>query len=195
MFETLINIDKEFFLLINGAHNEVFDCIMWWTSKPLTWLPLYILMVYLIIKKYKQKGIYIVLMAALLIALSDLSSVHLFKNVFHRLRPSHNPDFENVIHLVNNKHGGLYGFVSSHAANYFAVATYIFLFLRKPYKYFSIGLFLWAALISYSRIYLGLHYPADVFVGAVLGVVCGIITYYIYLWVDKKHLQNSKSYT
>ena len=190
MFETLINIDKDLFLLINGIHNEFFDFIMWWISKPITWLPLYILIAYLIIKKYKQKGIIIILLAGLLIALSDLSSVHLFKNVFHRLRPSHNPDFQDLIHLVNNKHGGTFGFVSSHAANMFAVATYVFLILKKHYKPFTIGLFVWAAIISYSRIYLGLHYPADIFAGALLGVVCGIITFNIYLFVEKTFLQN-----
>ena len=190
MFETLVNIDKDLFLLINGAHNEVFDFIMWWISKPLTWLPLYILIAYLVIKKYKQKGIYIILFAGLLIALSDLSSVHLFKNVFQRLRPSHNPELQDFIHLVNNKHGGKFGFVSSHAANMFAVATYVFLILKKHYKPFTISLFLWAFIISYSRIYLGLHYPADVFFGALLGIVCGIITFYLYLFVERKFLRN-----
>lgn len=179
MFEFLLHTDKELFLLINGAHNSSFDFIMWWLSTPLTWLPLYLLMAYLIIKKYNKKGLVFILLAGLLIALSDLSSVHLFKNVFQRYRPCHNGDLQGLVHLVNSKCGGKYGFVSSHAANMFAVATYIFLILRKHYFPFAVGLFGWASLICYSRVYMGVHYPSDVFAGALLGIVCGISVYYL----------------
>jgi len=189
MFKSLVNTDNNLFLLINGAHNQTFDFIMWWISKPITWLPLYILMAYIIIRKYKQSGIIFIILAGLLIALSDQTSVHLFKNVFQRLRPCHNPELQGLVHMVNGKCGGSYGFVSSHAANMFAVATYVFLILRKHYRYFSLGLFFWAALVSYSRIYLGVHYPADVFAGALLGVVCGIITWYIAGFVQRRYFK------
>ena len=189
MFSFLINTDVDLFLRINGYHNTTLDFIMWWLSNTVIWIPLYLLIVYLIIKKYKKNGIIFIILAGLLITLSDQSSVHLFKNVFQRLRPCHNPELQNFIHLVNGKCGGNYGFVSSHAANMFALATYIFLILRKHYRYFSIGLFFWAALISYSRIYLGVHYPADVFCGALLGVVCGTITYYIACFIQEKYFK------
>ena len=98
MFEFLINTDKELFLLINGIHNPTFDYIMWWISKPITWIPLYILIAYLIVKKHGQIGFIYILLAGLLIAMSDLASVHLFKNIFQRLRPSHNMDLQDIIH-------------------------------------------------------------------------------------------------
>jgi len=187
MLEYLIKKDIDIFLILNGFHNDIFDFIMWWISNTIIWIPLYILIIYLIVKKHKQKGIIFIVLAGLLILLSDQGSLHLFKNVFHRLRPCHNPELEGLVHIVWGKCGGSYGFVSSHAANMFAVATYVFLILRKHYRYFTIGLLFWAALVSYSRIYLGVHYPADVFFGALLGVVCGTITWHIACFIQKKY--------
>lgn len=177
MFDTLINTDKELFLFINGAHNDFFDLIMWWVSKTITWLPLYMLIIYLIIKKYRQKSVWILLLAILMVSLSDLTSVYLFKNVFMRLRPCHNPCMDGLVHIVNNKCGGSYGFISSHAANNFAVASYTFFLLRKPHFIFTMIVFICATIIGYSRIYLGVHYPADVACGAICGFLCGYIIY------------------
>jgi undecaprenyl-diphosphatase len=107
----------------------------------------------------------------LVVTLADQTSVHLFKNVFERLRPCHNPEIRELIHLAASKCYGKFGFVSSHAANSFGVA--VFLALAFKTRWFSWFILAWALLVSYSRIYLGVHYPADIIVGGLLGAVCG----------------------
>lgn len=179
MIEWLISFDKDLFLTLNGLHNGFFDFLMWWISKGITWLPLHVLVAYLLIKQYGVKGWIIMLFTAVLITMTDQSSVQLFKNVFERLRPCHNPEFEGLVHIVNNKCGGKYGFVSSHSANYFGIFTYMFLWLRKSHPVFSWFLILCAAIIAYSRVYLGVHYPADIVGGALLGVACAFIAFYM----------------
>jgi len=191
MFESLIKFDKELFLIINGFNNSFFDMLMWWISKPLTWLPVYLLILYFLIKKHRTEVVLIILLVAVLITLSDMSSVHLFKNIFQRLRPCHAPDLEGLVHIVNNKCGGKYGFVSSHAANFFGLATYFFLILKKDNICMAFSLYVWALLISYSRVYLGVHYPADIFAGALLGILCGIIVFYIYI-ILLKNFKNKR---
>ncbi len=119
-----------------------------------------------------------VLFLAALIALSDQSSVHLFKNVFERLRPCHNPDLEGMVHLVRGHCGGKYGFISSHASNTFAVAIFLRSVLRT--RPVVILLFAWAVLVCYSRIYLGVHYFCDVLVGGLWGAFLGWRMYRLY---------------
>lgn len=177
MIEFLNNIDIQVFLALNGMHNSAFDFIMYWISHKFIWIPLYGLILYLIIKHYKWNSIYILLAIALLIGLSDQISTKLFKNIFERLRPCHNPDLEGLVHIVRNKCGGQYGFISSHAANSFALASFLSLILRKYYKKIGLWFYIWAALIAYSRVYLGVHYPGDVLVGALAGMVLGYLVY------------------
>jgi len=126
--------------------------------------------------------LWILLSVGILITLSDQLSVHVFKNVFLRYRPTHNLNLEGLVHTVNEYYGGQYGFISSHAANTFALATFISLLLQKHYKYITVLLFAWAAFISYSRIYLGVHYPADVAVGALFGTALALAVYKFYIY-------------
>jgi len=113
------------------------------------------------------------LAVGVLIALSDLSSVHFFKNVFERLRPCHDPELIDRVHLVNGECGGAFGFVSSHAANCFALAVFLVKILGKAYRHFTPLILLWAAVVAYSRIYLAVHFPGDVLCGALLGTIIG----------------------
>jgi len=168
-------LDTWLFLVINGLHNRFFDVVMFWASEKLTWIPVYILFIYFIIKYYHKQSWIIFISAAVLITLSDQVSVVLFKNIFHRLRPCHQADLAAFIHLVNGKCGGQYGFISSHAANFFALATFLSAFLKDKFKYFKTAVFFWASFIAYSRIYLGVHFPGDVVIGAITGILIGKI--------------------
>ena len=170
MLEFLQEIDEKILFAVNAWNSDFFDGIMWWVSGKITWWPFYlVLLAYLFYKKPPLKALIILGITILLISLSDQSSVHLFKNVFLRLRPSRNPDLEGMLHFVNDYRGGKYGFISSHAANSFALATFFFLCFGKNWTGFV--LFFWAALVSYSRMYLGVHYFFDVLAGAVWGAL------------------------
>lgn len=174
MISTLNHIDTAIFLFLNSFHNSFWDFVMYWVSNKLIWVPLYAILVFFLIKKYKQKSIWILLFAALLITASDQISV-LIKNWIERPRPCHNDEINHLIHLVNNHCGGTYGFVSSHASNSFALAIFVSAFFKKNIWYFTPIAIFWAALVSYSRIYLGVHYPGDVLAGAMLGTGLGFL--------------------
>ena len=171
MFEFLQNVDEYLFLLLNGLHNDFFDGVMWWISAKYSWIPLYAVILGWLIYKYRFKSVILILTIILLITASDQGSVHLFKNVFERLRPSHHPELSDMVHIVNNYRGGRYGFVSSHAANVFALVSFLIPFLRN--RWAAIILICWASVVSYSRIYLGVHYPGDIIGGALFGWIVG----------------------
>ena len=175
MIQWLIEFDKKAFLYFNSMHSPAWDNVMWWVSGNKLWIPLYIILLIIIIYKERPyRFIFTILFVALAVGLSDPISV-LIKNLVERPRPSHDPEISNLVHIVNNYRGGTYGFVSSHAANFFAVAC----FLSNQFKHFrwSVFLFFWATLIVYSRVYLGVHYPMDIICGATLGALVGIICY------------------
>lgn len=186
MLEKLIHFDQEIFLALNGAHNSFFDFVMFWASDKFIWIPLYFFLLLLVFIKLRWKGFFVLLAIIALITLSDQASVHLFKDVFKRFRPCHEPLLEGMVHLVNGHCGGQYGFVSSHATNVFAIASFLSLFFRENYKYSTLALMFWASFVAYSRIYLGVHYPGDVLGGAILGAFIGIIVYKLYLWLTIK---------
>ncbi|HCT29939.1 MAG TPA: phosphatase PAP2 family protein [Bacteroidales bacterium] len=184
MVETLLKWDSQLFLFLNGLHSPFWDPVMIFASGKLTWLPLYLLLIYFIARKYSWKTIWWLIAIAVVVVVTDQVSVGLFKNVFHRLRPCHTPELQSLIHLVG-KCGGKYGFVSSHAANTFGVAVFLSLLFRNRWS--TYGLLFWAAFVSYSRIYLGVHFPGDVICGAILGAGIGIS-----IWLPTNYFINRK---
>lgn len=175
IFSSLNHIDTELFLFLNGIHSPFFDVVFEWISDRYSWIPFYLILAVLLGFKFKWKLLVLVPFITLLIITSDQFSVHFFKDVFLRLRPCHNPEIADLVHIVNNHCGGKYGFVSSHAANTFALAVFVGLVLKKHLKWLFPFLLIWAAVVSYSRIYLGVHYPGDILGGAALGAIIGFV--------------------
>lgn len=150
-------------------------------SSKLFWIPLYLYFLYLLYRNYNWKlALWALLGVVLVVTVADRISVECFKEVFMRYRPSWNADLADRIHLVNGQKGGKYGFISSHAANHFAIATFLFFLLRRFYPRIGLWLFLWAALICYSRIYLGKHYPADIAIGAIVGILIAWLCHLVF---------------
>lgn len=182
--EQLIDFDKEIFLFLNGLGSEPFDGFWKIITKQLYWSPLFIAVFYLIQKRvgWKNFGI-IILFLAVLITFTD-QITNLFKYSFERLRPCNNPDFDGIMRKVITRKS--FSFFSGHAANSMASTTFVFLIIRKYYKYTYL-LFLFPLIFAYSRIYLGLHYPADILSGYFFGATFGFVFYKLYLFFGKKY--------
>lgn len=179
MLDKLIAVDTKVFLCLNSHHSPVWDKIMWHISGKLEWLPLYLILIGYIIYRYRWHSIAIIFAIGIAITLSDQLSVIAFKETIQRLRPTYNPEISHLVHIVNDYRGGLFGFISNHAANSFALACFLSLLIRK--KYFNLAIIIWASLVSYSRIYLGVHYPSDILGGAIFGCLIGWLTYLLYI--------------
>jgi undecaprenyl-diphosphatase len=179
MVENLVNLDKRIFLSLNHFASPGMDPVMLFLSGPVPWI-LFFLTVLIVLwfdtrQKFRYRYLIILLSIGLTYAIGDQSSVQLFKEVFMRLRPCHEPSLAGQVRLVAGHCGGQYGFVSSHATNSFALGVVSLLLVRR--KWFTISVMTWATLVSYSRIYLGVHYPGDVIGGMVLGSLIGIGMY------------------
>ena len=182
----LSTIDSDLFLFLNGLHAEWMDKVMVLFTDMWVWLPLYLLLIYWAVKQYGKHCWWVFLAVGLVVLCSDQLASHVCKPLFHRIRPCYNADFQDLIHLPKGMAGGQYGFVSSHAANTFAIAAFLTPVLRKFRPWAAILLYLWAFISSYSRIYIGYHYPGDIIAGAILGILVGMVFWKLFQIVKRK---------
>ncbi|WP_420602469.1 phosphatase PAP2 family protein [Flagellimonas sp.] len=173
MLEELVQLDKELFLFLNGLGTPTWDGFWMFMTKTRNSAPLYLLLLFLSYKNFGLKGTAIILVSiALLITCTDQLS-NFFKYGVGRLRPCHDPEITDVMRLVKSYCGGKFGYFSAHAANSFAPATFFALLFHKKVKFIGLLLVVWASIVAYSRIYIGVHFPLDVVTGTFVGMVFG----------------------
>lgn len=179
MLESLQNIDQTLLLAINGWHSPYWDTFMYLFTNKLVWIPLYVSILYVLARNLNWRMVIFTAVAfGLLITVADQLCSTVLRPVFERSRPSHNPEIADIIHLVNGKRGGRFGFPSCHAANTFALACFIALLFRN--KTLSWFFMLWAIVTCYTRAYIGVHYPGDLLFGAAIGFLSGYLVYGLY---------------
>lgn len=180
MIDQIVHIDQEIFLAINqGLSNPVFDWLLPILRNPYTWAPLYLFLVIFFIKTYGKTGILIVVMTLATFGASDAVSSHLIKKSVKRVRPCNDIVFKEEVN-IRVRCGSGFSFTSSHATNHFALAFFWIALFRRKWKHAMWLCITWATLISVSQIYVGVHYPFDILCGAILGILIGIATGYIF---------------
>lgn len=169
----LEKLDTQLFLWLNGLHTEGLDPLMQWITEKQSWYGFYAAFIVWLLWRYRVKGIWFLLTIVLTIVLADQTASSVLKPIFERLRPCHEPHLQGLIHLTGDC-GGQFGFASSHGANSFGFVSIVVLLLGQSNKWLKI-LFIWAIIVSYSRIYVGVHYPLDVLAGAGIGVLAALL--------------------
>ena len=185
MLEFITNIDTRLTLLLNGSDSVMLDTIAVTATKTGTWIPLGIVLLYVLMRmKDWKNALLVILCVAIAITLADQMASGIFKPLVARLRPSHNPELQGVIDLVGDYRGGRYGFFSSHAANTCAVAVFLSLLFRK--RVFTVAICSWAMVNSWTRLYLGVHYVGDIMVGVIWGAFVGWMVFRLYRFLTLK---------
>lgn len=187
--QEIIQLDKELFLYLNTMGTPAWDGFMTFISERFYWIPLYIFLTYLIYRNFGwKKTILVLILTGLMIGLTD-QITNLFKGGFLRLRPCFTKEFEGIMRPVGCEGRGAHGFTSAHASNHIALAIFLGLIFKQKIKWLIYALLAWAIIISYSRIYLGVHFPLDVICGGAMGVLFGYCFYKLYNWILAKYPQ------
>lgn len=173
-------MDTMVFLTVNSHHNAYFDSVMWLVSGKLIWVPMYVSLFFVLLKNYSYKVVFAILLAiGVVILFTDSFTAQVIRPWVCRLRPSNldNP-MSSMVHIVDGYRGGAYGFPSNHASNTWGLAFFItFLFRRYKLTFFF---FLWALLVCYSRMYLGVHYFGDLLIGGLLALAGASSVFYVF---------------
>ena len=178
MIDQLLEYDTELFLFLNNLGSPTWDNFWLFVTNRFAFIPLYVFLLYLLYKKYGLKALFIfIVMVTLMITFTD-QITNVFKRGFERTRPCGVPELADSIRFVVD-YCGKYGFFSGHSSNSMAVAVYVGLFLRPYYKNVIFMLLFWSATVAYSRIYVGVHYPLDIFCGLTFGALSGFMFYKI----------------
>lgn len=185
MFKEITSIDQDLFFAINGTHSYFTDCVMWLYSGRLMWILITLLMIgFIIYKKNWREWLPLLVAFVILFLLCDKITSDIIKPYFARWRPTHDPAIMDQVRTLYGYTGGRYGFVSSHAANAFGMAVFSSLLFKN--KFYTIVIFIWALIMGYSRIYLGVHHVSDVLGGMIVGSAIGFLTYSLYLFSMNK---------
>ncbi len=177
LLEKLQLWDQWLFIKINSElSNPLFDVVMPFMRTGMYWVPVYLFLGVFALLNFKSKGAWWIILFVATVALTDMGGTRIFKDHFGRDRPCADFDFSMHVRLLVNCVGKGNSFISNHAANHFGMATFFFLTFRKILKKWAWIGFLWAALIAYAQVYVGIHYPLDVFAGALFGMMIGVVT-------------------
>lgn len=178
MWQYLLELDKEILLALNGSWGPFWDTFFYYVSNRFIWAPLYILVAYFMWKQVGTRN-FVLALACLIVAVAAADQIcNFFKTYTPKFRPTHNPDIQSMVYYVNDYKGGLYGTVSGHAALSFTFAVFTSRFFRR--KWYTFSIIAWALLVVYSRIYLGVHFPLDLFFGTLLGITMGLGSFAVY---------------
>lgn len=177
MLEKIIALDKKLLVFLNGLGSSTYDNLWLIITKQAYWTPFFLFLAYLLYKKIGIKKLGIVILFIAFILLCCNTSVEFFKATFQRLRPCNDPEIKDIIRIVHQS--DTYSFFSGHASNSMATMMFLFLILKKYYKYIFL-IFLYPLIFAYSRIYLGVHFPTDIITGYVFGAIFGFVFYKIY---------------
>lgn len=190
----MIELDRRLFLMLNGSESQYWDSFMWTVTHTYPWILLAVVLFVILLRTHKIGQVLLILaLMGFIVFFADFIGASFIKPLFHRLRPTHDPGMEALVDTVRGYRGGMYSFFSCHAANTFGLATFVSLLVRR--RAISFTFYSWALLCSYSRIYLGVHYPGDILFGALYGILLALVAYFIYLRVLESMGERGNTYS
>ena len=186
MLEELIHYDKELFLFLNGLGSPTWDAFWMFTTNKFSSIPIYLLLLFLSYRQLGLKKTLLLAVTAILLVVVTNGLADFFKYGVQRLRPCYDPEITTLMRLVKDTCGGKFGYFSAHSANSFAIAFFFTIILRPKIRYIGIFLGVWAFLMAYSRIYIGVHFPLDVITGGLFGLILSWIAAKLYIFALQK---------
>ncbi|MDI9604445.1 MAG: phosphatase PAP2 family protein [Bacteroidota bacterium] len=189
--ESLLPLERDLFFALNGSESLFLDNAMWTISGRLIWIPFYLFILFLLFYRMpKREGFLAALFLILVFVACDQVSSSLFKPLFERFRPTHHPDFKDLVDTVNGYRGGRFGFISGHATNSFGLAVFVLLLFRQ--RTLTLAALFWATLNSYTRIYLGVHFISDIVGGMIVGTLIALLLYGLYTYTRRRLIRPTR---